>query len=286
MANLAFEIRHADGRQERTSAQASRIVIGCGAHCDVRLAADQVAVEHVAIEDHPAGPLIRGLAPMPQATLDGVPLTAQPLGPTSFLCIGATQIRISRVAHAAVAKKSAIGPAVIAKLLVVAGLVGAIIHVSSMSTAEPIAPPPATPELFAKAPTTCPRTDPAEARAVADEQRANADGARDRSPFDPRESRSAVKSYEIAAACYRLTQSLEASEDAAQSARRMREDTLLDFRARRVRLERLLLVNDYELAAQDVAVLSALTEGQQGEYPRWLAAVAQELKNQNVEKNR
>ena len=70
-----------------------------------------------------------------------------------------------------------------------------------------------------------------------------------------------------------------------ESAKRMRDETLLDFRARRVRLERLLLVSDYELAAQDVAILRALTDGQQGEYAQWLRTVAQEIKNHNVEKS-
>jgi hypothetical protein len=151
-----------------------------------------------------------------------------------------------------------------------------------MDSEQTLPEPPKTPELFAKAAAECPRTDLAEARVVADDQRAIADGARERSPFDPREARSAVKSYDIAAACYRLAQLPDASEDAAQSARRMREETTLDFRARRVRLERMLLVKDYEVASQDVAVLRALTEGQQGEYTRWLTSVAQEIKNQKV----
>jgi len=284
MEPLRFDILHADGRRERTVAQASRIVIGSGAHCDVRLAADQAAFEHVAIEDHAAGPLVRGVTPTPQSTLDGVPLTARLLGPSGLLRIGATEIQISRAEQVVAVKKSTVGPAMIAKLLVVAALVGAIAKISATGNEEPLAAPPALPELFDKTPSVCPRTDPAEARAVADDQRANGDGARERSPFDPRESRAAIKSYEIAAACYRLLQSAEASAEATQSARRMRDETLLEFRARRVRLERLLLVNDYELAAQDVAVLSALTEGQSGEYSRWLATVAQEIKNHNVEK--
>jgi hypothetical protein len=285
MENLNFEIRHADGRLERTAAEASRIVIGSGAHCDVRLAADQAAFEHVAIEAQPAGLVVRCLAATPPTSLDGVVLAAQLLGPAALLRIGATQIQITRVVHAAAVKSGGIGPAMIAKLALI-GLLGcAIFMASRMTREEAVAAPPEMPDLFAKTANECPRKDLAEARAVADEQRANADGARERSPFDPREARSAVKSYEIAAACYRLAQSAEASADATQSAKRMREETLLDFRARRVRLERVLLVNDYELASQDVTVLRALTEGQQGEYAQWLATVAQDIKNHNAEKN-
>ncbi len=284
METLAFEICHADGRQERTSAQGARIVIGSGAHCDVRLAADQAAFEHVAIEEHATGPQIRNLAPAAATTLDGAPFAARALGPSALvsLGIGTTQIRILREARVAVVKSSSIGPMMIAKLLVVAALGAAIVKVSTMGPDAPPTASPPMPELFAKTSAECPRKDLAEARSIADDQRALGDGARDRSPFDPRESRAAIKSYEIAAACFRLANQAEASESAAQSARRMREETTLDFRERRVRLERVLLVNDYDLAAQDVAVLSALTEGQQGEYQRWLAGVAQDIKNHNA----
>lgn len=285
MEELRFEIRHADGRHETTTAQAARIVLGSGAHCDVRLAADQAAFEHVAIEDHPAGPVVRGLATAPPAFLEGAPLTSHLLVATTTLRIGATQIRITRAVVALEPKSNAPSAAMVVKLAVVALLAVAIVGVSQMSKEQPLAAPPRTPELFAKAASECPRVDVAEARAVADDQRALADGARERSPFDPREARSAVRSYEVAAACYRLAQLPDASEDAAQSARRMREETTLDFRARRIRLERVLLVSDYEVASQDVTVLRALTEGQPGEYSTWLAGVAREIKNKKSEKS-
>jgi hypothetical protein len=283
MEELRFSIRHADGRHESTAARAARIVIGSGAHCDVRLSADQAAFEHVVIEQQPTGMVLRSLAVAPPAMVDGVPLTAVQLEGSATLRIAATEVHVTRAVLAPAAKPSAIGPAIIAKVAVIALLFVAIFFVSKMDSEHPIAEAPKTPELFAKAAAECPRTELAEARVVADDQRAIADGARERSPFDPREARSAVKSYEIAAACYRLAQLSDASEEAAQSARRMREETTLDFRARRVRLERVLLVKDYEVASQDIAVLRALTEGQQDEYARWLTTVAREIKNQKVE---
>jgi hypothetical protein len=177
------------------------------------------------------------------------------------------------------------GPAMMAKLGVIALLAVAIFAASRASNEQAIAAPPRAPSLFAPAATDCPRTEETEARVVAEDQRAIADGARERSPFDPREVRSAVKSYELAAACYRVARRLSDSDDTTQSAQRMRDDTLLDFRARRIRLERVLLVKDYEVASQDVAVLRALTDGGPAdEYSRWLASVSQDIKNQKVEK--
>ncbi len=286
MHALSFDIRHADGRHERTTAQAARVLIGSGGHCDVRLSADQAAFEHVVIES--AGPgagwQIRCLAAVPPSTLDGAPFTAGPLRATTDLRIGATQIQTAQVEATEKAKGRTVDAAMAAKLLVIAALGVAIVMMSRTAVEERVEAPRRTPDLFAKAVTACPRTDPAEARAIADDQRASADGARERSPFDPREARSAIKSYETAAACYRLAQNVEASEEAAQNAKRTRDETLLDFRARRVRLERLLLVKDYELASQDVAVLLALTESQPTDYGRWLSTVAQEIKANQVEK--
>jgi len=117
MEPLSFEICHADGRQERTSAQGARIVIGSGAHCDVRLAADQAAFEHVAIEELTTGPQIRNLAPALAATLDGDAFSSRALGPSALvcLCIGNTQIRIVREVRAAAVKSTAPGPVMISK---------------------------------------------------------------------------------------------------------------------------------------------------------------------------
>jgi hypothetical protein len=285
MEQLHFAIAHADGRCETTTAQATRIVIGSGAHCDVRLAPDQAAFEHVAIEDDAAGPIIRSLASSPAVVLGGAPLTTHALGPLTTFRIGATQIEITRAVVGLDAGAGSMSPAMMAKLVVIALLAVAIVVASRMNDERPAARPPAMPELFAKAATECPRIDPAEARVLGDDNRALGDGSRERSPFDPREARSAVRSYELAAACYRAAHLLDVAADAADSAKRMRDETTLDFRARRVRLERVLLVKDYEIASQDVAVLRALSEGQQGEYTRWLASITQDIKNQKVDKS-
>ncbi|MDB4944452.1 MAG: hypothetical protein JWP97_3986 [Labilithrix sp.] len=286
METFAFDILHADGRRERTAAGSVRIVIGSGAHCDVRLSADQAAFEHVVIEQA-AGlpPRIAALVATPPSSLDGHPVAGQ-LPASGLLVVAATRIQITWVAPQAAVKAPALGPAMIGKLLVVAGLAVAIVVVATRGPAPPPPVPTSVPELFAPAPERCSRTDAVEARATADDHRARAEAARERSPFDPREARIAIEGYDLAAVCYRQGQLADASEEAALNARRLREETTLDFRARRLRLERLLLVDDHELAAQDVAVLAALTDGQSGAYPQFLRSVQQNLKNRNVEKKR
>ncbi|MDB5216546.1 MAG: hypothetical protein JWO86_4473, partial [Myxococcaceae bacterium] len=151
MEQLTFHILHADGRRESTTAQALRIVIGSGAHCDVRLAPDQAAFEHVAIEDHPAGPLMRSLATSPAVVLGGAPLSSQALGMSTTFSIGATQIEIKRAVVGAAAESNSLSPAMIAKLAVVALLAVGIFAVSQMNKEQAVAAPPKMPELFAKA---------------------------------------------------------------------------------------------------------------------------------------
>lgn len=285
METFEFDILHADGRRERTTASAPRIVIGSGAHCDVRLSADQAAFEQVVIEQAPGlPPRIAALVAMPLSTLDGAPVQGQTPPPRSLLVIAGTRIQVTRVVPQASVRASALPPAMVAKLAIIAGLAVAIGVLLTRGPAPAPPAPTAVPQLFGAPPSACSRVDATEARATADDQRARGDAARERSPFDPREARVAVASYEMAAACYRQVQAADASADAAQCAARLREETTLDFRARRVRLERLLLVADYELAAQDVAVLGALTEGQTGEYPEFLASVQQTIKNRKMEK--
>jgi len=283
MDQLRFDIHHADGRREGTVVHAPRIVIGSGAHCDVRLAADQAALEHVSIEVRLEGTFAQSLAAAPAALIAGRPFAVVELRePTVQLEIGGTHVYITRVAPAAQGSRKW-GPFAIAKLALIPVLAAGIVVVAWSDSAKTAAKPLEAPPIFGSAAASCPRADPGEARAAADERRAMADGARERSPFEPREALSAVASYEVAAACYRAAGSPDAAEDSAAAARRLRASTERDVRARRVRLERLLLTKDYELAAEDVAVLRALTENQDGAYQQWLAGLAKEIKNQSVE---
>lgn len=283
MNSLTFDIRHADGRVEQTTAHGPRVLIGSGAHCDVKLSADQAALEHVIIEVLGAGPAagwhLRCLAQTPPASIDGAPFSTLRLGATALLRVGGAQIQIAQAQTVAKAKGPGASVAAVAKLLVIVALGTGIAVVAQTPPVERFDAAPPTPELFTKATPSCPRTDLSEARAIAEDQRAIADGARERSPFDPREARAAITSYETASACFRIAQNVEASEEAAQNAKRLREEVLLDFRARRVRLERLIALKDYELASQDVTVLLALTENQPSKYAQWLRAAAQEIKS-------
>ncbi|HVM68988.1 MAG TPA: hypothetical protein VM204_04045 [Gaiellaceae bacterium] len=284
MEELRFDILYPDGRAERSVVQAARVIIGSGAHCDVRLAPDQAAFEHVVVEMLPDATRVQRVAPAPPSTLDGAAFTVASLGPFGTLAVGGTVIRIERAAAPGRSDKAKVDAGLLAKAGVLALLLGAVFYVSNLPDEGAGAAPAELPELFTGGEITCARPDPAEARAVAADSHALADGARERSPFEPREAVAAVKAYDLAAACYRSAGDAEAAEETRRAAREIEDATRSEIRARRVRLERMLAVRDLEIARQDVAVLRALLEGERGDYVAWLKRVDQDLKNQKAEK--
>lgn len=284
MEELHFTIRHPDGRLERSVIQSPRSLIGSGAHCDVRLSPDQASFEHVVIEATADGARMQHLAASPQAALDGRGFTVASLPVTATLTMGATTLRIERRLAPANANREKLGAHVLAKLSVLVALGCAVAFVANLPEPEIGPPPSELPDIFLSEATACPRSDPAEARAIAEDSQALADGARERSPFEPREVIAAVTAYDLAAACFRTAGQSSRADEVLGIAREIEEDTRIELRARRIRLERMLAAPDSEIARQDVVVLRALTQGQRGAYVAWLTKVEQELKSQKVGK--
>lgn len=283
MSLLRFEIRYADGRKEVTHVDGERALIGNGAHCDIRLPLDQAAHEHVAVEVIGGTVRLETKAFEPPATVNGMPFTNMPIVPDVPLKIGSTRIFIALGDAAfeggAVVQKKAEQTSPLMKVLAVAVLVaGAYMLMSNDDPQTAIAPAQAL-ELFpAKSAVACPQTAPDQARAFASDKFDVAEGKRERSPFAPNDGVEAVQLYDLASACFKVGGDQPKADAAAASAKQLRASITQDFRARRVRLEHLLAVGDFQLAANDVKVLRALTEGKQGKYVDWLQQQAQMLK--------
>lgn len=279
MEEIRFEVRHPDGRTERLVVPSAKATIGAGAHCDLRLAVDQATAEHVVVELVPDGLQLKSLASTPPTSIDSVPLTTRTVPQWALLHIANTQIYVARAAQKSEPTKKKLNSTLILRL---GGVLAAVpllfMAMNERASREQHRVPRDTPELFDEATASCPRSDPAEARVVAEDAHALADAARQRSPFAVTEAIVAVKSYGIAATCYRHVHEEHLAAEADDAAQQLREATMLDFRARKVRLERALAVNDVELAIQDVAVLTSLTEGKKGPYVAWLLDTEQQLK--------
>jgi hypothetical protein len=138
-------------------------------------------------------------------------------------------------------------------------------------------PPDKFPQLWEAPITTCPQSSPEQALAVANDKVALAAARRERRPFRVQDGVAAVPLYEVAAACFRLTEQANLAKDAAEAAQTLRTEVGVDYRTHRVRLEHALSVSDWNTAHKETRVLLALTEGKQGEYVTWLSNLDRKL---------
>jgi hypothetical protein len=290
MGVIQFDIRHATGQRESTVIEAERAIIGSAAHCDVRLPMDQAAFEHIVVEVVGGTLRAEAKADQPPATINGMPLTSSPLEVDSALGVGRTRLFVKYVpevdgsSEASSAKKKGSNPAVQVVLLVV---LGALAYLLLQDTKSTIAPQPTkAPKLFADKAPSCPKKDPRQAAAFAQDQMLVAHGKRERMPFVMTDGVAAVDMYQVAAACFRLGGREAEAENAKNTAEGLKAYIVNDFRARRLRLDHMLKVEDFEIAAQDVDVLRSLTRGKKGRYVQWLAAVDKQLEPKRKKKKR
>lgn len=281
MRTLKFQIRLHTGGVEQLAIEAERVLIGSGAHCEIRLPVDQARVEHVLIELGPAGIFARALSFEPPPTINNVPFQQAPLPPGAVLGVGGCQIYVELSEGAAGAggtapkKKSPVS--MIALLILVP--VGAYVVLSDDDEGATATPSPrAVPELWSAAASGCPYADRGQAIAFARERMAIADAKRERRPFHVQDGVQAVPTYEAAAGCFRTGGDAPSAVLAEEAAKFLRRDITDDFRTRRVRLDHALAIEDYVSAQKEVRVLLQFTEGKSGEYVTWLSNLDRKLK--------
>src|ERR1700761_2486461 len=90
-------ITHPGGRREELAVDAERVLVGCGAHCEIRLPQGVAAIEQLAIEARSGGVFAeaRALDPMPQ--LNGSPFTQGRLLPDAVIGIGPFSLEVQLV---------------------------------------------------------------------------------------------------------------------------------------------------------------------------------------------
>lgn len=282
MRVLKFQIRLHTGHVEQLSVEAERVLIGSGAHCEIRLPVDQARVEHVLIELGAAGVFARALSFEPAPTINNVPFTQAPVPPGSILGVGGCQIYIEIAEGQAVTpnkvKKSESSPITLlaATLIIAAG--GYMLFTDDPNDVTSKPPPKQTPELWDAPITACPYGDRNQATAFARERMQLADAKRERRPFHVQDGVQAVPIYESAAACFRAGGDPGSGTLADESAKFLRRDIMDDFRTRRVRLEHALTIEDYVSAQKEVRVLLQFTEGKSGDYVTWLSNLDRKLR--------
>jgi hypothetical protein len=279
MRFLKFQTRLPTGQVEALSVESERVLVGSGAHCEIRLPIDQGRVEHVLVELGPAGVFVRALSFEPPPTMNGVPFTQAPLPPGAVLGISGTQIYIEvaeGAAGGALQQKKKSSPVMLLALLLMVPAGGYLFLVDD-APGESKSTKPDAPDLWGPPVAACPYHGP-QALGFAREKMAVADAKRERRPFHVQDGVSAVPVYESAGACFRAGGDNPSANLADEAGKYLRREMTEDFRTRRVRLDHALATEDYVSAQKEVWVLLQFVEGKSGDYVTWLSNLDRKIK--------
>ncbi|MBI5537789.1 MAG: hypothetical protein HY898_34005 [Deltaproteobacteria bacterium] len=281
MNGLKFHIRQPDGRIEEMVIDSDRVLIGSGAHCEIRLPVEESAVEHVAIQVAPEGIAAQARASQPYPTINGAPFAQTQVLPGAILGVGRVQIQVTLIE---VLDGSALGSRKKSKtstmtyvLALLAMPLAAYLLLADDEEAMAPKPPSSFPELWDAPITSCPQQSAEQALTLASDKLALANSRRERRPFRVQDGVAAVPLYELAAACFRMAEQTSLAREASEAAQSLRNEVGVDYRTHRVRLEHALAVSDWATSHKETRVLLALTDGKQGEYVTWLSNLDRKL---------
>ena len=290
MKALKFLVRYPDGRAEEFTVDAERVLIGSGAHCEIRLSVDQAAMEHVAVSMYSGTAIAEARAFEPPPTINGSPFQRSQVLPDAIVGIGQVQLSVAVVE---VAEKKGLTPRKQEKtspftyvLAVVAVPISLFIIFSDSGAGGEPPPPKEIPKLWGDPITSCPQSGKQQALALANDQHMLAMSRRERRPFHVQDGVKAVPLFETAAACYEVAGEAKAAKETANAAKTLREDVAEDYRTHRVRLEHALSVSDWPTVQQETRVLLDFLEGQQNDYATWLSNLHRKLQLKYRRNNR
>ncbi|AKU94072.1 hypothetical protein AKJ09_00736 [Labilithrix luteola] len=270
---MRFKIRHGDGRFEELVVESEQVIIGSGAHCEIRLPPEQARVEHVIVRASAAGirAIARSLDPAP--TLNGVDFVDAPILDGSVLRVGAVELEVAGLVLSAgpeQAKNNPNAPRPFVLVFALAGLAACAMMILGQRSSGGVTAEPKVPDLWTAGEATCPEGG-AQAQALARTKLAAADGKRERAPFHVQDGVAAVPLYQVAVACFRASGDEPTANEIASDGQKLKREVALEFRIHRVRLQHAFTVKDWKTAQREVKVLLAYTEGLKAEYVTWLS---------------
>jgi hypothetical protein len=288
---LQISLLHPDGRSEQIIIDADSVVVGSGAHCEVRLPPEHAAIEHVVLSLVGGAVHAQARSLDPHPTINGAGFVRTPVLPDSLLGVGPVQIRVAVVRLADQAKvihKKAQKMSPLTYLLVIVGLPfsGYVILTSDPATDPPQQAPGSPPALWGEPTKACPQGAHEAALAIALEKMTLASSKRERRPFSVEDGVAAVPLFETAAVCFAVAGQGGAAAEATRSAADLRSKVNDDYRVHSVRLDHALTVQDWATAQKEVKVLRAFTEGRQAPYVVWLSNLDRQIALRLVRKEK
>ena len=278
---LEVSVRYPDGTRRLLTVDAATALIGSGSHCEIRLPAEEAAVEQLRLSLDAAGLFGQVRSLQRSVTLNGVPFVEGRLLPDSLLSIGRVELTVAviqtLVARGHTKKKESARPAIYALALLGLPLGFYLVlsqNVASSSLPNEVEPPP----LFSNANATrCPERERDAALAIAAEELRRAEIARERSPFSGQDAVSAVTAFRRAAACFALANFEARAGDAVRQADTLERGVESEFHVHRVRLERALATKSYEEARTEVRLLLSYIGRRSGAYASWILSLDRQI---------
>lgn len=278
MKTLVFAVQEPRRPELVVEVQAERILLGSGAHCDIRLPLESAAWEHVVVTQEADSVVARVIPTDGTAFFNGEARRDAELVPGSSIRVDSVVITLRDVTTTEVKKQKESPLRAVA--IVVGGLVlGAAMMIFKSASAGGTPPPPTAPDPIANTTASCPEKQGA--LPLAHQKLALARSKRERFRFYPRDGVEAVTHYGTARACFESAgdkaNAAISRDEAATVQREVRES----FHASRVRLERALVRKDAFTALEQVKfqrdLLSGTPEGD--EYLTWLALLQSKLES-------
>ena len=280
--SLVVTVRIPDEPVRHLTIDAETALVGSGAHCEVRLAADDANREHLELRAEAGGVFAIARSQKPPPLLNGVPFAQGKLLRDAI-------VRVGRAELTAAAVETHLSPQATSKrtrspksVVHVAGAVGfplAFYWLLTMNPDERTLPAPVTPPpLFGETrPARCPENDGRAAATLASKALLEAQSGRERAPFDAEDGIAAVASFERAAACLETAFGKRAGESASNAATALRGELEDEFHVHRVRLERALATKRYEDARTEVRLLLTFVGKKSSDYRRWLSDLDRQI---------
>lgn len=280
---LKLSLRHDDGTRQELSVDAAQALIGSGSHCEIRLPAEDAAVEQLLLSVDGSGIFGQVRSMERPVTLNGVPFVEGRLVSDGMLRIGRVEIFVSLVESAvarsaSAAKKGSSGSPAIYAMAVVGFPLGFYLLLGQKNADGALPTEVEPPPLFAAASATrCPETAPEAAVAFGGQELRRAETARERAPFSGQDAVGAVNAFQRASACFTRGEAPERATDAAKQGERLKETVELDFHVHRVRLERALATKSYEEARTEVRLLLSYVGRKGNPYSSWLTSLDRQI---------
>ncbi|MET0342857.1 MAG: hypothetical protein ABW252_17760 [Polyangiales bacterium] len=276
---LRIEV-HRGGKVSVLDVQSDRARVGSGAHCDVRLAPDEGAIEQLAVEARDEEVHVRVLALQHPCLLNGAPFIEGRIPETATLELGGVLLRMKFVPGAVKPEKrggKASTPPALQALALVGLAVGFYFVLGNKGLdGSPLGTGMAEPPKLALGEEACSQSERPAAYALAEESLLAAEARRERAPFYARDGLSAVRLFLRAASCYERAGDGRAAGDARAAASELHARLSDELHVRHVRLERLLAEQRYADAKRESQIISEYVADPSAPYSQWLSAVVRE----------